>query len=74
MATKVLQTTVNPTAKLNAATIAAAVVSITGLLIRNLAPEWYDPDVQSAMLPLVVFLAGYLVKDDANIVIQTGDE
>lgn len=74
MSTTVKQTTINPTAKLNAATVAAAAVSVTGLLLRNIAPEWYDPDVMSAMLPLVVFLAGYLVKDDANIVVQTGDD
>lgn len=73
MATKITQTTVNPTAKLNAATIAAAMVSVVGLVLRNVAEGWYDPDVMAAILPIAVFLAGYLVKDDANVVVKLDD-
>lgn len=61
------QPTWNPTNKLNAATVAAAAVSVVGLILRNLAPEWYDPDVLAAVLPVVVFAAGYLVKDKPNV-------
>lgn len=61
------QPTLNPTNKLSAATVAAAAVSVVGLVLRNLAPEWYDPDVLAAVLPVVVFATGYLIKDKPNV-------
>lgn len=61
------QPSLNPTNKLTAATIAAAVVSVSGLLVRNLAPEWYDAEVWAALLPIVIFAAGWVVKDKPNV-------
>lgn len=55
-----------PTRKLSAATIGAALVAVSGLVVRNLAPDWYDPDVWLALTPIVVFALGYLVRDEAN--------
>ena len=60
------QPSINPTRKLTAATIAGAAVSVSGLIVRNLAPEWYDDAVWTAMLPIVIFAVGYLVKDLPN--------
>ena len=62
----VSQPTPNPTRKLAAATIAAAAVSISGLVVRNLWPTWYDPEVWAAMTPIVIFAVGYFVKDMPN--------
>lgn len=61
------QPTLNPTRKLTAATIAAAAVSVSGLIVRNLAPEWYDAEVWAAMTPIVIFAVGYFVKDRPNV-------
>lgn len=58
-----------PTNKLTAATLAAALVPAAGLILRNVFPEWYDPDVMVGMTPIFVFLLGYLVKDAPNIVV-----
>ena len=55
-----------PTRKLTAATVAGAAHSIFGLFLRNMAPEWYDPEVMAATLPLVIFLAGYVIRDAPN--------
>lgn len=56
-----------PTNKLTAATLGAAALSVSGLIVRNLAPEWYDADVWLSMTPLVVFALGYIVKDKPNV-------
>lgn len=61
------QPTLAPTRKLTAAVVAGAAHSILGLLLRNMAPEWYDPEVMAATLPLVIFLAGYVIKDNPNV-------
>jgi predicted regulator of Ras-like GTPase activity (Roadblock/LC7/MglB family) len=60
------QPSINPTRKLTAATIAAAVVSVSGLIVRNTFPTWYDDEVWSAMTPIVIFAVGYFVKDLPN--------
>jgi phage terminase large subunit-like protein len=60
------QPTATPTNKLTAATIAAALVSVLGLVVRNLWPHWYDAEVLAAATPLCVFALGYLVKDRPN--------
>lgn len=58
-----------PTNKLTAATLAAAIVPAVGLFIRNLFPEWYDPEVIVGMTPIFVFLFGYFVKDEPNVTV-----
>ena len=40
---------------------------MSGLIVRNLAPEWYDAEVWAAMTPIVVFALGYFVKDKPNV-------
>lgn len=60
------QPTANPTNKLTAATAAAALVSVVGLILKNVAPGWYDPDVLLNVTPMIVFALGYIVKDKPN--------
>ncbi|OBQ66971.1 hypothetical protein [Mesorhizobium loti] len=62
----VIQPTIRPTNKLTAATIAAAVLSVCGVFVRNLWPSWYDAETWATLLPIAVFAVGYLVKDEAN--------
>lgn len=64
------QPTLNPTRKLSAATVAAALVSFFGLVVRNMWPTWYDPDVWAALLPLAVFAAGWVIKDVPNVPVE----
>lgn len=64
---KVSQPTLNPTRKLSAATIALAAVELAWVLLVNFAPSYADPNLKAALTPVVVFLVGYLVKDDANV-------
>lgn len=60
------QPTKNPTNKLTAAVAASALIEVAGLVTRNLAPEWYDQAVWSAMTPLVILIFGYVIKDAPN--------
>ena len=69
MANTITQPSINPTRKLTAATLASAVISVVGLVLRNLAPEWYDPAVLLAVTPVVAFAFGWFVKDNPNVVI-----
>ena len=65
----------NPTNKLTAATIGAALVSVSGLIMRNLLPEWYDPEVWMNLMPIVVFALGWFVKDRPTVlVVEKKDE
>jgi len=63
----VTQPTKNPTNKLTAASIAAVIVSVASLVVRNLIPDWHDEAVFTALMPITVFLAGYMVKDKPNV-------
>ena len=63
--TTVNQPSARPTNKLTAATIAAAVLAASGLIVRNLWPQWYDAAVWSALTPVAVFALGYVVRDEA---------
>lgn len=73
-ATKVVQPTLNPTNKLSAATIAAAIMAVSGMVVKNLWPEWYSAEVWMTLMPIVGVLAGYFVKDNANVIVLTEDE
>lgn len=64
------QPSANPTNKLTAATVAAAVVSFSGLVVRNLWPTWYDAEVWAAMMPLAVFAAGWFIRDRPNVPVE----
>ena len=63
----VSQPTINPTNKLTAATVGSAAISVIGLALKNLAPEWYDPDVLLSVTPIVIFALGYIVRDNPNV-------
>jgi hypothetical protein len=69
MANTINQASANPTNKLTAATLATAVIPVVGLLLRNLAPQWYDPEVMMALMPVMTFVFGWFVKDAPNIVV-----
>ena len=60
-----------PTNKLTAATLGAALVPALGLVIQNLWPSWYDPTVLMGLTPIVVYLLGYFIKDEPNITVVT---
>lgn len=70
----ITQPSLNPTNKLTAATVAAAAVSVGGLFLRNLYPEWYDPDVMLAITPIIAFGTGWLIRDRPNVVITESPE
>ncbi|TPM37060.1 hypothetical protein [Mesorhizobium sp. B2-3-2] len=65
----VIQPSANPTVKLTAATIAAALVSVSGLIVKNFWPQWYSDDVWTSLTPIVIFACGYFVKDSPNVVV-----
>ena len=76
----ITQPTVNPTRKLTAATAAVwgATLSVGGLALKNLYPEWYDPEVllsvNSAVTTIAAFVAGWFVKDNPNVVVVVDKE
>lgn len=82
MADTINQPSINPTRKLTAATVAVAVwgatFNIAGLALKNLYPEWYDPEtmlsVNSAVTTAAAFIAGWFVKDRPNVVIVESEE
>lgn len=61
---KVSQLTREPTRKAASATIGAALMAITGLVIRHYAPDFYDPDVWLAVQPAVVLGFAYAFKEE----------
>lgn len=73
MDTVVNQPSSQPTNKLTAATLAAALIPAIGLIMRNLWPDWYDADVLMGTTPVLVYLLGYLIKDEPNIVATITD-
>lgn len=81
MANTIHQPSKNPTNKLTAATAATAAwgafMSIGGLVLKNVYPEWYDPDtllsVGAAGPTIVAFIAGWLTSDNPNITVVVED-
>jgi hypothetical protein len=61
------QPTLKPTRKLAAATVAAFIVALAFLVTKNLWPAWADPVVFTAATPIIVFLVGYFIRDEANV-------
>ncbi len=66
----IAQSDSNPTRKLTAATAGSALVSILGLVLKNLAPGWYDPEVLLSVTPIVIFACGWFIRDQANVVVK----
>lgn len=60
-----------PTNKVSAATITTALVAVSGLALKNLAPQWYDPEVMLSMTPVLLFVVAWFVPDAPNIVVVT---
>lgn len=81
MSNTIHQPSKNPTNKLAASTAATAawgmIMSIGGLTLKNLYPEWYDPEtllsVSAAVPTIVGFIAGWLTSDNPNIVVVVED-
>lgn len=60
--------TSNPSRKLSAATMGAAFMSVSGLIIQNIWPQWYDAEVWLNLTPVVIFGLGWFTHDEATIV------
>lgn len=73
MANTVNQVSKNPTNKLSTAIVAAAAISVASLVIKNLFPEWYDPQTIASVTPVIIGIAGWLVPDAPNVVVITTD-
>lgn len=79
MANVVNQPSANPTRKLAASTVGGAVwgtlMLIVGLGLKNLAPEWYDPEVLASITLTGTTVAGYVsgwfTADAPNVVVVT---
>lgn len=63
---KVTQPKPNPTNKLSAAAVSAAVMELAKVIVQNIWPNFYDPALWAALTPLVILGVGYLVKDEDN--------
>jgi hypothetical protein len=66
MANLVNQPTLNPSRKLSAAVVSVAVLEVLWVALNNLAPSWADPTLKAALTPVMVFIAGYLIRDEAQ--------
>lgn len=62
------QGTQNPTNKLTAAIVAAAIVAVGQSLADVFWPGIFDQKVWTALFPIAVWGAGYFVKDEATVV------
>ena len=69
MADLVNQSSPNPTNKLTAAVVAAAVVAVGQVIADIIWPGVLDGKFWGAMYPIAVYAAGYFVKDNANVVV-----
>jgi len=65
----VAQPSANPTRKLTASVVATAVVALGQVLGDTFLPGTFDDKFWLAMFPIAAYAAGYVVKDDANIVV-----
>ena len=63
----VTQPTPNPTNKLTAAVAATAFMSVLRVVVRNVAPDWYDEAMWDALSPVVVLAFGWFIRDAPNV-------
>lgn len=63
------QPTINPTNKLTASVVAVAVIELARVLVHNFLPGFDDAGLWTALSPVAVFLVGYFIKDEANVVL-----
>jgi hypothetical protein len=64
---KVTQPSANPTNKLTAAMVGVFMVELLQIVVENFFPSFSTPSLWVAASPLAVILAGYFIKDDANV-------
>lgn len=64
---QVTQPSINPTNKLTAAVVAVFAVELARLIANNLWPGAADESLWVAAQPIGVFVAGWFIKDDANV-------
>lgn len=74
MANTINQPSANPTNKLTAAVVGAAIVEVARTSLANFAPEWSEPAMWTALMPVIVFICGWFVPDAPNIVVVMKDE
>lgn len=73
MANTINQPSANPTNKLTAVTVSGVVVSALSLIIKNMLPDWYDPELMLNLSPVVLLIVGWFIKDNPNIVVVVED-
>jgi hypothetical protein len=71
MANIVNQPSVNPTNKLSAAVVGAAVVEVARALLNHFAPDFAQPELWTALTPVIIFFCGWFVPDAPNVVVIT---
>lgn len=69
MATVIQPQALNPTNKLTAAVAATAFISVSRVVIRNIAPEWADEGMFDALAPVAVLIFGWFIKDAPNVAV-----
>lgn len=82
MANVVNQPSANPTNKLTASVVGASVwgtaMLLVGLVLKNEAPGWYDPEVLASVTltgsTVASFVAGWFTPDRPNVVVITQDQ
>ena len=67
MASGVTQPNLNPTNKLGAATAAAAAMSALQWILEFIWPDMPNEQLVVGLTPMVVFAAGWLIKDAPNM-------
>lgn len=67
---KVTQPSSNPTNKLAAATIGAAVAEVLRVVVGHIWPDFADPSMWTALSPIIVFAFGWFTSDHANMVVK----
>lgn len=73
MTNTINQPSINPTRKLTAVTVSGALLSALSLVIKNLWPEWYDPQLMLNLSPIMLLIVGWFIKDNPNIVVVMED-
>lgn len=66
MANLVAQPSINPTRKLTSATVAVALLSVFKVIAEWLFPGRFDPGFWIGIDPIVVFFAGFFIRDEAT--------
>lgn len=65
---KVNQPSMAPTRKLTASVIVSAVMGWGGVILQNVAPDWFDPGVWATSTTAVIAIVGYFfVRDRKNV-------